>query len=63
MIYQATALANISDFKHFDRSFAETNRLRTKGTDILVAAAREAGVRRIVAQSYACHRYARRAAR
>jgi nucleoside-diphosphate-sugar epimerase len=59
VIYEATALANLSDFKHFDRSFAETNRLRTEGTDILVAAAREAGVRRIVAQSYACHRYAR----
>jgi 2-alkyl-3-oxoalkanoate reductase len=59
-IYEATALADISDFKHFDRSFAETNRLRTKGTDILIAAAREAGVRRIVAQSYACHRYARK---
>lgn len=59
VIYQPTALANLSDLKHFDRSFAETNRLRTKGADILVAAAREAGVRRIVAQSYACHRYAR----
>jgi 2-alkyl-3-oxoalkanoate reductase len=59
VIYEATALANLSDFKHFDRSFAQTNRLRAEGTDILVRAAREAGVRRIVAQSYACHRYAR----
>ena len=59
IIYQATALADLSDFKHFDRSFAQTNRLRTNGTDILLAAARAAGVRRIVAQSYACHRYAR----
>ena len=59
IIYQATALADLSDFKHFDRSFAQTNRLRTDGTDILLAAARAAGVRRIVAQSYACHRYAR----
>jgi nucleoside-diphosphate-sugar epimerase len=57
--YQATALADLSDFKHVDRSFAQTNRLRTDGTDILLAAARAAGVRRIVAQSYACHRYAR----
>jgi 2-alkyl-3-oxoalkanoate reductase len=57
--YQATALADLSDFKHFDRSFAQTNRLRTDGTDILLAAARAARVRRIVAQSYACHRYAR----
>jgi 2-alkyl-3-oxoalkanoate reductase len=59
IIYQATALADLSDFKHFDRSFAQTNRLRTEGTDILLAAARDAGVHRIVAQSYALHRYAR----
>lgn len=59
IIYQATALAELSDFKHFDRSFAQTNRLRTDGTDILLAAARDAGVRRIVAQSYANLRYAR----
>ncbi|HZU77308.1 MAG TPA: NAD(P)-dependent oxidoreductase [Dehalococcoidia bacterium] len=59
IIYEATALADLRDFKHFDRSFAQTNRLRTEGTDILLAAAREAGVRRVVAQSYALHRYAR----
>ncbi len=59
IIYQATALASLGDFKHFDRSFAQTNRLRTEGTANLLAAAREAGVRRVIAQSYACHRYAR----
>ena len=59
IIYQATALSGLSDLKHFDRSFAQTNRLRTEGTDALLAAAREAGIRRFVAQSYACHRYAR----
>jgi nucleoside-diphosphate-sugar epimerase len=59
IVHEATALANISDFKHFDRSFAQTNRLRTEGTDALLAAAREAGVRRFVAQSYASARYAR----
>ncbi|HKO23747.1 MAG TPA: NAD(P)-dependent oxidoreductase, partial [Chloroflexota bacterium] len=52
IIYQATALAELSDIKHFDRGFAQTNRLRTEGTDILLAAARATGVRRIVAQSY-----------
>jgi nucleoside-diphosphate-sugar epimerase len=57
--HEATALANLSDFKHFDRSFAQTNQLRTEGTDALLAAAREAGVRRFVAQSYASARYAR----
>jgi nucleoside-diphosphate-sugar epimerase len=53
IVHQATALAGVSDFKHFDRSFAQTNRLRTAGTDALVAAAREAGVRRLIAQSFA----------
>jgi nucleoside-diphosphate-sugar epimerase len=59
IVHQATALADLTDFKHFDRSFAQTNRLRTEGTDLLLAAAREAGVRRLVAQSYANFRYAR----
>jgi nucleoside-diphosphate-sugar epimerase len=59
IVHQATALTGLSDFKHFDRSFAETNRLRTDGTDALLAAAREAGVHRFVAQSYASHRHAR----
>src|SRR5262249_55516747 len=59
IIYEATALAGLSDLKHFDRSFAQTNRLRTEGTDSLLAAARAAGVQRVVTQSYALHRYAR----
>ena len=59
IVHQATALADLRDFKHFDRSFAQTNRLRTEGTDSLLAAAREAGVRRFIAQSYASARYAR----
>jgi len=59
IVHQATALAGLSDFKHFDRSFAQTNRLRTTGTDALLAAAREVGVGRIVAESFAGHRYAR----
>jgi len=59
IVHQATALADLRDFKHFDRSFALTNRLRTEGTDALLAAAREAGVQRIVAQSYASPRYIR----
>jgi nucleoside-diphosphate-sugar epimerase len=59
IVHEATALTNLSDFKHFDRSFAQTNRLRTEGTDALLEAARELGVRRFVAQSYATARYAR----
>jgi len=59
IVHEATALANLTDFKHFDRSFAQTNRLRTEGTDALLAAAREAEVHRFIAQSYASARYER----
>jgi nucleoside-diphosphate-sugar epimerase len=60
IVHQATALANARFSKNLDRTFAETNRLRTEGTDALLAAAREAGVRRFVAQSVATYgRYAR----
>jgi nucleoside-diphosphate-sugar epimerase len=59
IVHQATALGNVGDLKNFDRTFAQTNRLRTEGTDALVAAAGEAGVGRFVAQSYASARNAR----
>jgi 2-alkyl-3-oxoalkanoate reductase len=59
IIHQATALADMRFSRSLDRSFAATNRLRTEGTDALLAAAREAGVRRFVAQSFASYRYAR----
>src|SRR5436309_6736134 len=59
IIHQATALTGLSDFKHFDRSFHQTNLLRTEGTDALLEVAREAGVRWFVAQSFASYRYAR----
>jgi nucleoside-diphosphate-sugar epimerase len=58
IVHQATALANVRFSKNLDRSFAETNRLRREGTDALVTAAREADVRRFVAQSFASMRYA-----
>jgi nucleoside-diphosphate-sugar epimerase len=59
IVHQATALADVSFSRNLDRSFAETNRLRREGTDALLAAAREAGVPRFVAQSFASMRYAR----
>jgi nucleoside-diphosphate-sugar epimerase len=59
IIHQATALSGPFDFKHFDRTFHQTNLLRTRGTDALLAAAQEAGVRRVITQSYASARYAR----
>jgi len=59
ILHEATALGGGVDFKHMDRSFAQTNLLRTKGTDALLAAARDLGVRRFIAQSFASYRYAR----
>ncbi|QIP83602.1 NAD(P)-dependent oxidoreductase [Streptomyces sp. Tu 2975] len=49
----STAHAGKPDMKHMDRWFATTNRLRTEGTDHLLAAAEKAGVSNVVAQSYA----------
>ncbi len=53
VVHQLTALKGDIDPKKFDESFAMTNRLRTEGTDNLLAAAKAAGVRRMVAQSFA----------
>jgi nucleoside-diphosphate-sugar epimerase len=52
VIHEMTALAGDIDLRHFDRWFATTNELRTRGTDNLIRAAREAGARRLIAQSY-----------
>jgi nucleoside-diphosphate-sugar epimerase len=59
IVHQMTALAGDLDLRNPDRAFAVTNRLRTEGTEHLLAAAREAGVERVVAQSYAGWPYAR----
>jgi nucleoside-diphosphate-sugar epimerase len=57
IVHQMTAIAPAHagkpDMKHFDRWFATTNRLRTEGTDHLLAAAEAGGVSNFVAQSYA----------
>jgi nucleoside-diphosphate-sugar epimerase len=52
VVHQMTSLAGGSDLRHFDRTFAVTNQLRTQGTDHLLAAAAAAGARRFIAQSY-----------
>jgi nucleoside-diphosphate-sugar epimerase len=52
IVHQMTALAGRVDLKHFDRTFGSTNALRTIGTDNLLAAARTAGVPRIIVQSF-----------
>jgi nucleoside-diphosphate-sugar epimerase len=59
IVHQATALADVRFSRNLDRTFAQTNRLRREGTDALLAAAREAGVPRFLAQSFANFRYAR----
>jgi nucleoside-diphosphate-sugar epimerase len=51
VVHELTALAAPTNFRHFDQGFAQTNRLRTEGTDYLLAAARGARARRFVAQS------------
>lgn len=59
IVHQATALSDAKFQRSFDKTFAKTNELRTKGTDNLLAAAREAGVARFIAQSNTTYRYAR----
>jgi nucleoside-diphosphate-sugar epimerase len=59
VVHQLTALTGIGLGRNFDKTFAMTNRLRTEGTDHLLAAAQEAGVSRLVWQSYAGWPYAR----
>ena len=59
IVHQLTALSGDLDLRNLDRTFATTNRLRTEGTDHLLSAARAAGVRRFLAQSFAGWPYAR----
>ena len=47
-----TALAARPNLRRFDKWFAATNDLRTRGTEHLLAAASASGVRRFIAQSY-----------
>ncbi|WP_022893571.1 NAD-dependent epimerase/dehydratase family protein [Agromyces subbeticus] len=53
IVHELTALSGGIDLKHFDRTFATTNQLRTHGTDHLLAAGAEVGTTRFIAQSYA----------
>ncbi len=59
IVHEMTDLTGASDLRAFDRTFATSNHLRTQGTDNLLAAAKAAGVRRFVAQSYCGWPYAR----
>jgi nucleoside-diphosphate-sugar epimerase len=64
IVHQLTALSgkiSMRDARHPERSSMAkmTNRLRTEGTDHLLAAGRAVGARRFVAQSFGAFRYAR----
>lgn len=59
IIHELTAIPPRINLRHFSDDFALTNRLRTEGTDFLLAAARATGCRRFIAQSYAGWPYER----
>jgi nucleoside-diphosphate-sugar epimerase len=59
IVHQMTALTGATDLRRFDRTFALTNRLRTEGTRHLLDAARAAGTRRLIAQSFTGWPFAR----
>jgi 2-alkyl-3-oxoalkanoate reductase len=60
VVHEATALAAVArGLRKFDETFAQTNLLRTEGTDNLLAAAKAVDARKFIAQSYAGWPYAR----
>ena len=59
IVSQLTSLSGLDDLRKFEQAFALTNRLRTEGTEHLLAAARATGVERVIVQSYAGWTYAR----
>ena len=52
IIHEMTALSGNANMRRFDRWFAQTNELRTRGTSHVLAAARASDVKRFVVQSY-----------
>jgi nucleoside-diphosphate-sugar epimerase len=51
IVHELTAIGSV-DTRHMERDFAQTNRLRTEGTDHLLSAGQAVGVQRFVAQSH-----------
>lgn len=51
IVHEMTALTDMRSLRKMDRVFAATNELRTRGTDNLLEAAKQAGTRRVIAQS------------
>ena len=63
VVHEATALGGVGgSFRKMDETFAQTNRLRTEGTDNLLGAALAVGARKLVAQSFAGWTFAREGA-
>jgi len=60
IVHQLTAIPARLNVRQFDRAFAPTNRLRTEGTDHLLAAGQGVGARRLLAQSFAGWPYERK---
>ncbi len=52
IVHELTSIGEDINLRKFDKTFAETNRLRVEGTDHLISAARAAGTRRFIAQSF-----------
>ncbi|AUH41118.1 NAD-dependent epimerase/dehydratase family protein [Streptomyces sp. CMB-StM0423] len=68
IVHEATALSQQTDLsarelRNLDTVFATTNRLRSEGTDNLLAAAADTGTRRFIAQSFAGWPYKREGSR
>ena len=59
IVHEMTAIETLADLRRPDRAFAQTSRLRTEGTDNLLAAASASGVERIVVQSFVGWPFAR----
>jgi nucleoside-diphosphate-sugar epimerase len=59
VVHQATSLSDLGNLRNLDEAFGDTNRLRTEGTDNLLAAARAVGATTFVAQSFAGWPYAK----
>jgi nucleoside-diphosphate-sugar epimerase len=52
VVNELTALENVRKYRNLNKEFAPTNRLRTRGTDNLIVAARAAGSSIVVSQSF-----------
>jgi nucleoside-diphosphate-sugar epimerase len=63
IVHQLTALAVAGNFRKLDEEFELTNRFRTTVTDTLLAAARDVGAHRFIAQSFCGWPYAREGGR